>query len=111
MGAGRKYILSLDQSTIQFTLYEMEPGVLPTWLGFEECSAASLYGQLRRDREFIWNMNFCHGDRGVHILWDDMEAGCYHFLLTTQEWNQFLYFATLRRVEELASVNWLKEGF
>lgn len=111
MGAERKYILGLDQSTIQFMVYELEAGIIPTWMGFEECSATALYGQIRKDRDFIYNMSIAYGDHGVHVLWDDLEGSSCHFLLTSQEWNQFLYFATLKRVESGGSVNWLKEGF
>ena len=111
MPCGRKYILGIDGNAIQFEIWEQEGGSIPTWLPFEESTATALYGQLRQDKEFIYNMNFAHGDRGVHIIWDDLENFSVHLRLTPREWSQFLYFVTLKCEEDLVIHNWKHEGF
>ena len=110
MTCGRKYILGIDANAVQFEIWEQEGGLIPTWLPFEESTAMALYGQLKRDKEYICNMNFAYGDRGIHILWDDLENYSVHLLLSQREWHQFLYFATFKS-EELVIVDWQHEGF
>lgn len=109
MSDGRKYILELDARTIRFEISEFDPRSLPTWFGYEECSAAELYGKLRRDREFIYGINFSVGDRGTHVIWNDLESGCHHYLISRPEWAQFLYLARLSKEE--ITFNWKEEGF
>lgn len=110
MTHGRKYTLGIDENTILFEV--SKENSVENWISpFQDITAIGLYGELKVNREFIYNLCFAFSVCGTHFIWDDIESLGKHFFLSRQEWNDFLYLTCLKCDEESVGVDWKREGF